>query len=83
MVSKVKIAAQLVAKGIDAREKEENYSIHVRLPGELAERVFAIYDLSRSHAEEAGNSMSRNRLIVALIEAGIEAVQMETEGRKR
>jgi hypothetical protein len=82
MITKIERATQMLVQGVDPQKREESYSINLRLPGDVAERVFAIYDMSVGEARQAGTSMSRNRMIVALIEAGIEAVRNNTEGKE-
>ncbi len=82
MITKIERATQMLVQGVDPQKREESYSINLRLPGDVAERVFAIYDMSVGEARQAGTSMSRSRMIVALIEAGIEAVRNNTEGKE-
>ena len=58
----------------------------VRLPGDTAERVFALYDWGPEdhmaqpskdgkHGTPSRPFISRNAVVVALIEAGLEAVE--------
>lgn len=81
MVTKAQRAAQMLLNGVDPAA-EESYSIMVRMPGELAERVFALYDMSDGSVKDRRANLSRNKLLVALIEAGIEAAEQATPAKK-
>lgn len=69
-LTKIQKAAALINAGPD-QKPGESFSISLRLPGDVADRVLAIYDLQ----QQGIGSVSRNKLLVALIEAGLEAVE--------
>ena len=69
---------------------KDSYSMSVRLPGDTAERLFALYDLGPDdHTAHPGTGLpskpyiSRNSVVVALIEAGLEAVEAAAAARKK
>jgi hypothetical protein len=75
-LTKAQKAAALINAGQDQSLKDQTFSISIRLPGDVADRVLAIYDLNN----QGHGSLSRNKLLVALIEAGLEAVEnLETQ----
>lgn len=66
----------------------------VRLPGDVAERVFYLHDLGpEDHQAKPAKDgisatpfrpfISRNTLVVALIEAGLEAVQAASAAQQK
>lgn len=76
----------------------EAYAITIRLPGELSDRIFPIHDwgpeshMATTSIDGKGGTpnkpyASRNRVIVALVAAGLEAVEaaaadLKTKGKK-
>lgn len=77
-LTKIQKAAALLNQSPDQNLKEQSFSISLRLPGDVADRVLAIYDLN----QQGAGSVSRNKLLVALIEAGLEAVEnLDTRSR--
>ena len=75
-------ALALLESPIPAQPPDPPYSLSVRIPGEMANRVFQLIDqgLPEHWAQpNKGNTnkpfLSRNALVIALIEAGLEAVE--------
>lgn len=80
--SKALKALALLNQPPPEKAPKDSFSMSVRLPGETAERVFALYDYGLNEPWEAPDmtkpqkpNYSRNSVVVALIEAGLEAVQ--------
>lgn len=62
----------------------------IRLPGSTAERVFSLYDLGFNEPWKAPDltkphkpNYSRNSVVVALIEAGLEAVEAAAAAKEK
>ena len=71
------------------RPPKDSFSMSVRLPGDTAERLLAVCDLgptlwvSPDMTKPHKPSFSRNSVVVALIEAGLEAVEAAAAARKK
>ena len=81
-LSKIQEAAKLLHAPPVEVVPNENITISLRLPGALKERVFALYDVGDEGPFETPDvtkprvkPFSRNKLLVSLIEAGLEAVE--------
>lgn len=83
--SKALLALSLLEQPPDKPAKDI-FSMSLRLPGDVAERVFLLHDFGpddhQGKPSKDGNLatparpfISRNSVVVALIEAGLEAVQ--------
>ena len=80
MTSKAKAALDLL-NGPPTKQDPENYTLSLRMPGDLATRVFALYDLGNS-GDAGAPALSRNAVVLALVEAGLEAVEALANSKK-
>lgn len=87
-------ALALLEHPSEPKNEDSIFSMSVRLPGELAERVISIvdYGLETDQAKPAKGgesarprvqSVSRNTVLVALIEAGLEAVEAAASNKPK
>lgn len=90
MQSKAEKALALLEQPPDTR-KESTFSMSIRLPGETADRLLALYDLGLSDFpptpvdfdQPRKPQYSRNQLVIALIEAGLEAVEAVSKNKPK
>lgn len=79
-------ALELIEQPLPEKQPSHFFALTIRLPGELAERVISLHDYGPAEglAQPAKGDksatpnrpfVSRNSLLIALIEAGLEAVE--------
>ena len=88
--SKALKALELLEQPPPDKPAKDIYSLSVRLPGQTADRVFALYDLGFNEPWKAPDltkppkpNHSRNAVVVALIEAGLEAVEAASAAKQK
>lgn len=86
--SKALKALELLEQPPPEKPPKDTFSMSIRLPGETAERVFGIQDLGLPWeppdlSKPRKTHISRNSLVVALIEAGLEAVEAAAKNKPK